>query len=337
MGKTIYISDKIETSTFLPKTIDSTLSFIKDFEQPYLTNKDYAKYFVSGKLNGTTKNDDNLIEKDTIALDLDQLPTDTKIEDIFERVTSFLECDFVIYPTFNHMKEKVSKGKTEPARPRFRIIIPLLNPISKDKKNIHDTVIDYITDILEVENDGSTKTWSQHQGLPINKKNTLTNEVGKLLDIESLYEAVKDTYDIYKLPDTLIPNIYHNFEDIPEEISDEVIYNFIETNNHKLQAGNSWLGYVMCLAMHTIKDNITLENAIKYARALGIDGSTQDGKLWADENEKALKTRIRRGRSDFSIFKTTQDFWTIFYAHDKYQEVMAGTQQNNSQIGRAHV
>ena len=322
----IYIGKGLKATLYEEHEAGDILDVFEKYHQGEVT-KENADYFISGVLKDKKRSNDNLLEKDVIALDLDSLPTSTTINDFFEIATNTLKFDFVLYPSFNNNRPK--EGVT---CPRFRLILPLIEAISKEESYILEHVANHISVMLGVDHDPTDTTWSQHQGLPIDKEQTKINRIGQKLDARMLYRLTKG--NIYHLPVSEEPqrkNIIQRFGNIPEEVSDGILYNYIDKyKNNKLQDGTFYLGAITSIAMHTVKGDISEENAIKYARALGIDGSTQDGKLWADENEKALKTRIRRGRSDFSIFKTTQDFWTIFYAHDKYQEVMAGTQQNNS-------
>ena len=96
-------------------------SFLINYEPILPTSKEQGLYFLSGKMQGTKRNDQNFLEKDLIALDYDALSEnftpETFYNALIEKIGNY---SFMAYPTISHTIET----------PKYRVIIPLQSPIN---------------------------------------------------------------------------------------------------------------------------------------------------------------------------------------------------------------
>ena len=120
--------------------------------------KSEAPYCISGKFkkdkNGTyRRNDTNLIYRDLIFLDYDNITT-TSEEFKATVVRAIGDYSYIIYPTIKHTEEK----------PRFRLVVKPSEPMNKDTYKV---VVTEIADKIGLEYDTASLTWSQLQGLPV--------------------------------------------------------------------------------------------------------------------------------------------------------------------------
>lgn len=120
--------------------------------------KSEAPYCISGKFkkdkNGTyRRNDTNLIYRDLIFLDYDNITTTS--EEFKATVEKAIgDYSYIIYPTIKHTEEK----------PRFRLVVKPSEPMNKET---YKAVVAEIADKIGLEYDTASLTWSQLQGLPV--------------------------------------------------------------------------------------------------------------------------------------------------------------------------
>lgn len=115
--------------------------------------KSKAPYCISGKVNGNKRNDKNLIYRDLIFLDYDNITTTS--EEFKATVEQTLgDYSYIIYPTIKHTEEK----------PRFRLVVKPSEPMNKET---YKSVVTEIADKIGLEYDTASLTWSQLQGLPV--------------------------------------------------------------------------------------------------------------------------------------------------------------------------
>lgn len=134
-------------------------TFLTTYKPNMPTSKEQGLYFLSGKMQGTKRNDQNLIEKDLIVLDYDALSEnftpETFYNALIEKIGNY---SFMAYPTISHTTET----------PKYRVIIPLQSPINNNKE-IYKDAVTYLTNCIGLEHDSSAKKWSQLQGMPVHE------------------------------------------------------------------------------------------------------------------------------------------------------------------------
>lgn len=120
--------------------------------------KTKAPYCISGKVKkdkkGTYKrNDENLIYRDLIFLDYDNITLSS--EEFKNTVKKALgDYSYIIYPTIKHTEEK----------PRFRLVVKPSEPMNKET---YKSVVTEIAEKIGLMYDTASLTWSQLQGLPV--------------------------------------------------------------------------------------------------------------------------------------------------------------------------
>ena len=142
-------------STWNPSRISLTDTNLEDYKHSR------AFFGFSGDLKDNIRNDDNVLYRDAIALDLDFLASDINDRNIYDRLKDLLDrVEWFLYPSISNGFKGV----------RYRLVIP----VSQDLETAADykTVIDFLNDRflcnnLLVDVDNSNKTWSQVFGLPV--------------------------------------------------------------------------------------------------------------------------------------------------------------------------
>ena len=115
-------------------------------------------YFISGDIipNGDgsyTRNDNNLKSRDLIIVDIENTDlTSQEVQTIIqEKLSSY---KYLLYSTISH----------KPNNPRLRLVIEPNRVILKEE---YKPTIRHIMELLQLNYDSSSATWSQLQGLPI--------------------------------------------------------------------------------------------------------------------------------------------------------------------------
>lgn len=115
--------------------------------------KSKAPYCISGKVNGNKRNDKNLIYRDLIFLDYDNITiTSEEFKATVEKAIG--DYSYIIYPTIKHTEEK----------PRFRLVVKPSEPMNKET---YKAVVAEIAGKIGLIYDTASLTWSQLQGLPV--------------------------------------------------------------------------------------------------------------------------------------------------------------------------
>ena len=137
-------------------------TFLTTYKPILPTSKAEGLYFLSGKMQGTKRNDQNLIEKDLIVLDYDALSEnftpETFYNALIEKIGNY---SFMAYPTISHTTET----------PKYRVIIPLQKPIAN--KETYREAVTYLTNCIGLKHDSSAKKWSQLQGMPVHENTNM--------------------------------------------------------------------------------------------------------------------------------------------------------------------
>ena len=149
----VYPYDKIEPFEYIAHF--TPLAFPKGTDiNEYKRLK--APYCISGKIRaektGTyRRNNDNLIYRDLIFLDYDELEASVDfLRIVSERLSEY---SYIIYPTIKHTPEK----------PRYRLVV---KPSGNMTEATYKHVVKEVADIIGLPFDIASLTWSQLQGLP---------------------------------------------------------------------------------------------------------------------------------------------------------------------------
>ena len=133
-------------------------TFLTTYKPTMPTSKAEGLYFLSGKMQGTKRNDQSLLSKDSIILDYDALTSDFTPETFYNALIEKIgNYSFMAYPTISHTTET----------PKYRVIVPLQKAI--DNKDSYKDAVTYLTTCIGLEHDSSAKKWSQLQGMPVHE------------------------------------------------------------------------------------------------------------------------------------------------------------------------
>lgn len=133
-------------------------SFLTTYKPNMPKGKEQGLYFLSGKMQGTKRNDQSLLEKDLIVLDYDALSENFTPETFYNALIQKIgNYAFMAYPTISHTIET----------PKYRVIVPLQKPINN--KDSYKDAVTYLTTRIGLEHDSSAKKWSQLQGMPVHE------------------------------------------------------------------------------------------------------------------------------------------------------------------------
>lgn len=171
---------------YQPGEIGIDDSFTKETIKPYKAKVDY---FLAGSLKNNIRSNDNLIEKQLIVLDYDNLDMlYTKFMTVIKEKLAGVS--FLLYPTISNYVPGMGM--------RFRLVIDTDRTYSiNENKKLLQNVIDYIG----ITCDSASQTYSQLMGLPIlnklSKPELILKQIADPLKVDNyLYEpAPKAVYN----------------------------------------------------------------------------------------------------------------------------------------------
>ena len=122
-----------------------------------------ALYFISGYLKNERRNNENLISRNLLIADIDEgIPS---VESLHERLNErLIAYSFYLYPSTSFTEEE----------PKFRLIIDAERAMTEQE---YMATLKEIEELLEIEFDDKSYTWSQMMGLPITDNVEQFNEV----------------------------------------------------------------------------------------------------------------------------------------------------------------
>lgn len=171
---------------YQPARIGIDETYNKEMVKPF---KNKVDYFLAGELKNNTRNNENLIEKQLVVLDYDDLDMlYTKFMNTIKEKLAGIS--YLLYPTISNYVPSLGM--------RFRLVIDTDRTYTLDEnKRLLQNVIDYIG----IPCDSASQTYSQLMGLPIlnklSKPEMIYKQFGEPLKIdEFLYEpAPKPTFN----------------------------------------------------------------------------------------------------------------------------------------------
>lgn len=192
--------------------------------------------YILGDMKDTHRNDENVLNRHALALDIDDLPADTSIVEDIENMFSF---SYFLSSTFSHRVDK----------PRFRLIIPLSKPIEKE---YYKPAIKFFEKQLGVKIDEKSFTWSQCMARAVKQSD----------DAEFIFEY-QDTYHIDT--DTLISGLKPYMDkDVPTDINnaykrDDSHWQTIAYGGLSEGEGNGRNNALCSLTGHLMRKNVHID------------------------------------------------------------------------------
>lgn len=258
--------------------------------------------FISGDIKPNedgsyTRNDNNLKSRDLIIVDIENTGlTSQKVQTIIqEKLSSY---KYLLYSTISH----------KPNNPRLRLVIEPNREILKEE---YKPTIQHVMELLQLNYDSSSATWSQLQGLPIAIRD---NEFICIKHLDGLkYPVQKASNEQQK-----IINSYQNkpIQPLSHNEAISIMKTYLEKEQDKLQERNEY--YLSCLtviAKSVVSEEIEYNTAIECMELLALNN---DG--WKVNNQKELNNEITRANGNVEYFKNKYTFL------EKFQQ----TQQDNT-------
>lgn len=272
-------------------------------------------YVISGEItpneNGEYKrNDNNLKSRDLIIIDIEDIKE--TLNEAIEIVKSKLaNYKYLLFSTISHTENK----------PRLRLILEPNRPILKDE---YKPTISNVMDIIGLNYDKSSATWSQLQGTRIKVKGTeavfIKNLNGKTFEVA---EAPKIKNEAEQRTNN--EKIQHN-----EQEAIEIFKKYLEFEKNHLQERNEYfLSVIMVLAKSVILNEITYDIALECCELLAFNNTE-----WIDGNIKLLNDEIKRSCGNIEYFKTKYTFETKFNFKKKDIETILNSDEitSNSEL-----
>ena len=295
-------TDKTALET-LASTNAPTISEDEDSKR-YKTNS--MLYFISGDITPNedgsyTRNDNNLKTRNLIVIDIEDTGlTSQEVQNIIqEKLASY---KYLLYSTISH----------KPNNPRLRLVLEPSRDIVKDE---YKPTIQHIIQLLNINYDTSSCTWSQLQGLPIAVNG---NEYIFIKHLDGLpypvQEAVKEEKKVIAT--------YSNepIKQIPHDQAISIMEKYVENEKENRQERNEY--YLSCLtviAKSVVSGEIEKSTAIKCIELLALNNEE-----WKENNHRELEREITLSNNSIEYFKNDYNF------KSKFEKTQQGIQVTNA-------
>ena len=259
--------------------------------------KDKQEYFISGFIEPNEKGklhraSDNIIRRDLIVIDYDEIDTDTAI--FIEQVKSALpNTALLFYPSLRYTVEK----------PRMRVVIEPSRPLVKYE---YEVIGLEIAKKIGLPYDPSFTTWTQLQGLPVI---TTLNKEQPLQVIEG---------QKYPIPNNIKPPIKENIAPVIKGLNDNRA--FIPYNDavqifdeYVRQDENNLLERANCLSAIMVLSKAVQCNEIDYDTALDCSEMLAMGNLDWIEGNRAILNRELQNDNIRTPYTFKSKFYDIFH------------------------
>lgn len=263
-------------------------------------------YFLAGELlNGIRKNE-NLLKKDMVVIDYDDLNImyTVFLETIKEKLSGIR---FILYPTISNNVGQMGM--------RFRLVIETNRMYTREE---NDRLIQNVIDYIGVPADSASKTWSQLMGLPtLNKLSPLsliTKQEGHSLKVDDfLHESIKK-------PDDAPQTAYDG--ELINETAVAMVKAYAERVGDKLLDRNYYLNPYMNIKFAYESGGIDLQTVEECLRILALGNED-----WAVNNFEHFKrdtTPVQNGTPFAQFFG-----WAVTpSAQDDFQGILVDQGQN---------
>ena len=250
-------------------------------------------YFISGEIQPNedgsyTRNDSNLKTRNLIVIDIEDTGlTSQEVQNIIqEKLSSY---KYLLYSTISHKQNN----------PRLRLVLEPSRDIVKDE---YKPTIQHVIQLLNIEYDTSSCTWSQLQGLPIAVRD---NEFIFIKHLDGLpypvQEAVKEEK---KVITTYTSQPIQNFTKISHNQAISIMEKYVENEQDKLLERNDY--YLSCLtviAKSVVSGEIEYDTAIECMELLALNNDE-----WKVNNLNELNGEITRSNGNIDYFKNKYTF-----------------------------
>ena len=286
-------NDKTSLET-LASTNAPAISKDEDIKQ-YKANK--MLYFISGDIKPNedgsyTRNDNNLKTRDLIVIDIEDTGlTSQEVQDIIqEKLASY---KYLLYSTISHRKNN----------PRLRLVLEPNRDIVKDE---YKPTIQHVIQLLNINYDKSSCTWSQLQGLPIAVRD---NEFIFIKHLDGLpypvQEAVKEEKKVitkYTASDT---NTLLTDEEYTEMFKRylELDYENINSDENNY---NRALGILLALSHDVCYNIISYDVACECSDLLANIGKNPE--KYRQENQDKINHAIRSWQNNPNYFDNEKSY-----------------------------
>lgn len=282
-------------------------TFVPTIEQE--TNIDSYKakemlYFISGDINPNedgsyTRNDNNLKSRDLIVIDIEDTGlTSKEVQAIIqERLSSY---KYLLYSSISH----------KPNNPRLRLVIEPDREILKEE---YKPTIQHIMELLQLNYDRSSSTWSQLQGLPIAVRDNEHIFIKKLdglpYPVQDASKEEKKVISNYHKASTSTTDIRLSDEDFKE-----LFLRYLELDYENINTGDSKeydraLGILLSLTRDFCYNIISYDIACECSDLLANIGKTPD--KYREENQDKINHAIKSWENDPNYFENEKSY-TMF-------------------------
>lgn len=278
----------------LASTIAPTISQDEDIKQ-YKANN--MLYFISGEIQPNedgsyTRNDSNLKTRNLIVIDIEDTGlTSQEVQNIIqEKLSSY---KYLLYSTISHKQNN----------PRLRLVLEPSRDIVKDE---YKPTIQHVIQLLNIEYDTSSCTWSQLQGLPIAVRD---NEFIFIKHLDGLpypvQEAVKEKKKVitkYTASDT---NTL-----ITDEEYTEMFKRYLELDYENINSDennyNRALGILLALSHDVCYNIISYDVACECSDLLANIGKNPE--KYRQENQDKINHAIKSWQNNPNYFDNEKSY-----------------------------
>ena len=261
-------------------------------------------YFISGDITPNedgsyTRNDNNLKSRDLIIVDIENTGlTSQEVQTIIqEKLSSY---KYLLYSTISH----------KPNNPRLRLVIEPNREILKEE---YKPTIQRVMELLQLNYDSSSATWSQLQGLPIAVRNNEFICIKHLDGLEyPVQEASKEEKKVisnYHKASTSTTNIRFLDEDFKELFLRYLELDYVNIHTKDSEEYNRALGILLSLARDVCYNIISYEIACECSDLLASIGD--DPNKYQQENLIKINHAISSFQNNPNYFENEKSY-TMF-------------------------
>ena len=287
-------TDKTALET-LANTNTPTISLSQD-EEIKLYKVNEMLYFISGEIQPNedgsyTRNDSNLNSRDLIVIDIEDTGlTSEEIQNIIqEKLASY---KYLLYSTISHKRNN----------PRLRLVLEPSRDIVKDE---YKPTIQHVMELLNIEYDTSSCTWSQLQGLPIavsdNEHIFIKHLDGELYPVQEAVKKKKKTAS-YKVDG----GVSISDEDYTKMFNRYLELDYENINTEDDNNYNRALGILLSLSRDVCYNVISYDVACECSDLLANIGANPE--KYRQENIEKINHAIRSWESDSNFFENGQSY-----------------------------
>lgn len=284
--------DKKDFANFLKQYVPQKVVVPENKNERRTWKQQHMVCAISGEITDGIRSNENMVNRDVLALDLDDVAVDSRKE-LIHRLSSAFDYYSLLYPSVSCSSDNL----------RYRLIIPLAKEESILDETIYRNTVDFLLQklinigILKAI-DKSNLTWSQVFGLPIITQMTPQEDKAKLLyefkdkpkltfrDCISISEKNQrlNTKPKKQATTDLARKYLENNNDL-----DSVMQSFAIRNRDWLQNYNNYLACQFEIRYAEVKGEITHEQALNFVSVLAFDEEMAELNRQKYEKDKTIK------------------------------------------------